>query len=285
MTRREQRKAHQKRDLRRLTEEFMRENPDCFRCQSPADEVHHARGRGANLLRRETFRAVCRMCHEWAHEHPMEARAIRLSGPRSNPGSCSSPNQRNTGRPVEPPGYLLEEGTETMLNSLTVLVVLVALLAIAYFKHFLCPAASDALPYRKKDYLLTKAERSFYEVLRAVVVDEMLIFAKVRLADLVWLPKGTTNWQAHFNRVQSKHIDFVLCDLQKIAPVLAIELDDASHGRDSRQRRDLFVNAALNGAGLPILRVKVKRAYAPNELAKLIRESVSSRVSKSTPHV
>jgi hypothetical protein len=47
------------------------------------------------------------------------------------------------------------------------------------------PTAAAALPYRKKDYLLTVAERSFYEVLCSVLDGQLLVFAKVRLADLV----------------------------------------------------------------------------------------------------
>ena len=80
------------------------------------------------------------------------------------------------------------------------------------------PAAAANLPYRKKDYLLTAAERSFYEVLCSVLDGQLLVFAKVRLADLVYMPKGTANRQTHFNRIQSKHVDFVLCTRDKLSP-------------------------------------------------------------------
>src|SRR6185295_18008345 len=105
----------------------------------------------------------------------------------------------------------------------------------------IAPAASSSLPFRRKDFLLTQAERSLFGVLSEVVKDRYFIFAKVRLADLVWLPKGTESRQSHFNRVQSKHIDFVICDRSSIRPLLCIELDDASHGQASRQTRDAFV--------------------------------------------
>ena len=62
------------------------------------------------------------------------------------------------------------------------------------------PAVAANLPYRKKDYLLTAAERSFYEVLGSVLDGQLLVFTKVRLADLVYMPKGTANRQTHFNR-------------------------------------------------------------------------------------
>jgi Protein of unknown function (DUF2726) len=53
----------------------------------------------------------------------------------------------------------------------------------------------------------------------------------------------------------------VLCDPQNFAPVLVIELDDASHERADAQDRDGFKNQALGAAQLPILRVKASRSY------------------------
>jgi len=87
---------------------------------------------------------------------------------------------------------------------------------------------------------------------------------------LLYLPKGTENRQGHMNRVVSKHVDFVLCDLQNIRPQLVIELDDSSHEREDRRERDAFVDQALEAASLPILHVTAKRTYAPKELADLI---------------
>jgi len=136
------------------------------------------------------------------------------------------------------------------------------------------PAAAANLPYRKKDYLLTAAERSFYEVLCSVLDGQLLVFTKVRLADLVYMPKGTANRQAHFNRIQSKHVDFVLCTRDKLSPVLVIELDDASHEEEARRDRDTFVDAALTAAGLPILHIPAQRSYVPAELVAAIQQKL-----------
>lgn len=131
-------------------------------------------------------------------------------------------------------------------------------------------------PYRKKDYLLTPAERSFYEVLQKIAGDNMQVFAKVRLADLVWLPKGTQNLQGHLNRVLSKYVDFVLCNRETLSPVLVVDLDDSSHSMSHRQGRNAVVNDILHySAGLPILRISAKRSYAPNELNELIHSKIN----------
>jgi hypothetical protein len=121
------------------------------------------------------------------------------------------------------------------------------------------------------DSLLTAAERSFYGVLLKAVDGETLVFAKVRLADLLWLPRDTRDRQAYHNRIIGKHLDFVLCSRDTLAPRLAIELDDSSHSRAARRERDSFVDAALSAAELPLLRVPVRRGYSPHDLGEMIR--------------
>lgn len=128
------------------------------------------------------------------------------------------------------------------------------------------PVTAAPLPYVARIHLLTKAERSFYEVLRRIVGDEWAVFAKVRLADLLNVPRSTKDWQAHFNRIQSKHVDFVVCDTKMVRVGLVIELDDSSHSQPGRRDRDDFLNAALAAAHLPILRVPARAKYNPNEL-------------------
>jgi hypothetical protein len=132
--------------------------------------------------------------------------------------------------------------------------------------------ALDALPYRKRDSLLTKAERSFFGVLQEAAAEQLLVFSKVRLADLLWMPKGTP--VSYLNRIQAKHVDFVLCDPETVSPRLVIELDDSSHQRPDRQARDQMVDEALKAAGLPILRVPARYAYSTQELASDIQAAV-----------
>jgi hypothetical protein len=156
------------------------------------------------------------------------------------------------------------------------LILLVALAALGGLAvlHYLRCRSRPALPYRKTDHLLTPAERSFYAVLQRILGDELRLFVKVRLADLVWLPHDVENRQAHVNRVAAKHIDFVLCDPRTLAPVLAVELDDSSHAAPHRQQRDALVNEVLRTVGLPLLRVPVRRSYVPSEVADDIRRAI-----------
>src|SRR4051794_38380384 len=74
------------------------------------------------------------------------------------------------------------------------------------------PPTSDPLPYYAQRYFFSVAERKFYEALKAAVPPSHTIFAKVRIADLVGIRKGTGAWRTHFNKISCKHADFVLCD-------------------------------------------------------------------------
>ena len=49
-------------------------------CTKKAVEVHHMIGRsGANFLDTETWAAVCRSCHKFLEENPIEAKELGLS--------------------------------------------------------------------------------------------------------------------------------------------------------------------------------------------------------------
>lgn len=139
-------------------------------------------------------------------------------------------------------------------------------------------AAPDAAayPYAARHFLLSKAERSFYGVLCSVCHGRFDVFAKVRLADLLFVERGAERRQHHQNRIQMKHVDFVLCDPEAVRPLLVIELDDASHERAARQERDEFVDRALMAAGVPILHVKVAHAYVARELDDAIQRAIGT---------
>lgn len=135
--------------------------------------------------------------------------------------------------------------------------------------------SNGKLPYRKKDYLLTVAERNFYQVLSQVIEkNNGLLFAKVRLEDLLWLPRGTENRWGLRNRIKSRHIDFVICDNQSVMPLLAIELDDSSHQRQDRIERDQNIDRILHDAGLPILHIRVQHSYDSIWLEKEIKDKI-----------
>jgi hypothetical protein len=123
-------------------------------------------------------------------------------------------------------------------------------------------------PYFRRGFLLSKAEQSFFEILRNVALDH-IVFAKVRLADLVAADERHRSWLAHFNRVRSKHIDFVICDLL-FRPVVAIELDDKSHRLPHRRKRDEEVDKLFEEVRLPLARFSVRSRYDQDDVRRVL---------------
>jgi hypothetical protein len=129
------------------------------------------------------------------------------------------------------------------------------------------PSKNEAdFPYRMRDDFLSAAEFSFYRVLRLAVKDRAVILAKVNLADIFFVSRPNEN-QAYRNKIDRKHVDFLGCDPTTMKPLIDIELDDKSHNRQDRIKRDLFVEQVFQTAGLPLIRFPAKAAYDPNQLS------------------
>lgn len=126
--------------------------------------------------------------------------------------------------------------------------------------------------YEAKASLFTPAERSFLGVLHAAMPEGVDLASKVRLADVVTVRAGCDRrtWQRAFNRIAAKHVDFLIVGKADGRPLLAIELDDASHNRDDRRARDDFVETVFSSAGLPLLRIPARASYDSREVGRQI---------------
>lgn len=130
-------------------------------------------------------------------------------------------------------------------------------------------------PYAVRDDFLSPAEFSFYRVLQTVVLDRAIICPKVALGDLFFsTEKDPSLFRAFTNKIDRKHVDFLLCDRKTLRPLIGIELDDKSHNRVDRQVRDDFVNGVFSAAKLPLIRVPTQTAYSTVELSTLLRSNV-----------
>lgn len=155
-------------------------------------------------------------------------------------------------------------------------------------------AASDktadtfqAYAYSRQKSLFTRAELSFYRALQEATTDQYLVFGKVRVADV--LKPQTENrgdWQRAFNKISAKHFDFVLCDRDSLKVLAAVELDDSSHQRVDRIKRDDFLNQAVESAGLPLIRFPVQTAYDREAIQRHIAQTLGlPQPEKAKPEV
>ena len=77
------------------------------------------------------------------------------------------------------------------------------------------------------------------------------------------------------NRINQKHVDFLLVRTTDLAPVAGVELDDSSHERADRKKRDVFVDEVFRTCKLPLLHVPAQASYNTAEL----RASISATIT------
>lgn len=109
--------------------------------------------------------------------------------------------------------------------------------------------------YERK-LLLTKNEWYEYKKLTELATNKgYQICPKVRLLDLIEPRRGEPKYKTLFYKIQSKHVDFVICD-QNLYVKAILELDDNSHNQADRKERDEFVDLILKDVGYTVIRTR-----------------------------
>lgn len=104
----------------------------------------------------------------------------------------------------------------------------------------------------QRTHLLTKNEYQEYKKLKYYADQSNLIICpKVRLLDII-IPKEGRNNLAALGKINSKHVDFVICD-NKLYIKGIVELDDNSHKQPDRIERDRFVDTILTSVGYKVI--------------------------------
>ena len=149
------------------------------------------------------------------------------------------------------------------------LAVTIAAVAFAAVAAFVAIRRWRAPRYFRRA-LLSPAEKRFYRVLTRVAGKRAIVVTKVRLADLLTVRARKRIYWSAFHKIAQKHVDFVLLDPATLEPIAAVELDDSSHERPDRKKRDRFVDRAMRQAGLPIHHVPVRRQYGEAEIRAVL---------------
>ncbi len=159
---------------------------------------------------------------------------------------------------------------------LWLLLLLVAVVFLKVINAVIDKKKKQDFAYLKKDSLLTEAEKSFYTVLREVVGEKYLVCPQVSLSAILSIPdeRDRGRYAVSRNKIQSKYVDFLLCEPESLKPLLVIELNDSSHDQAKRIRRDDFLVRALEGAGVAFFPVVIASQYDREDLERGIAEKV-----------
>lgn len=133
---------------------------------------------------------------------------------------------------------------------------------------------NEFYPYHKKNFLFTRSEKYFFEILNEIVKNtEYNVFPKVRLWDIVHIWSNYQKYYKYQNKIKSKHVDYVICKGQNFTPVLVIELDGKSHQMDPDTiYNDKVKNNILKASKLPIMRIQAKPNKNDYDIDQLTNE-------------
>lgn len=138
------------------------------------------------------------------------------------------------------------------------------------------PLGNVVFPYKLTQRIFSEKEGYFYRDVRPIA-DKLglIVFTKMRVADLLYIPKGTENEKAWFNRIKAKHIDFILVDRDYHIRLL-VEVDDPTHNRPDRQARDQEVDEMFRQQGLEVLHLRAwGRYYGADDLETIITNALN----------
>lgn len=140
------------------------------------------------------------------------------------------------------------------------------------------------LPYRTKESILTAAENRFYLALLKAIDNRAVIIPKVGLQD-VFAITDKKHYMAARNRISTRHIDFLVCEVNTLRPLFGVELDDSSHNKAETQKHDLFKNQVFENAHLSLVRVAVKQNYNVDELKAVLQTYFKKEEPAQTPPI
>ena len=131
--------------------------------------------------------------------------------------------------------------------------------------------------YVKKSFLLTDEEKNIYKNLQTIASRyNYVVFPKVKLTSVVYIPKGTSNWISLWNRISPRQVDFVICEVESLKPVVAVEISGGEEPDGAKIEKDEFVPRVLEKAGLSYLLMAPGDILNSDELTAILKPVIES---------
>ncbi|WP_232819917.1 DUF2726 domain-containing protein [Aliidiomarina celeris] len=162
---------------------------------------------------------------------------------------------------------------EVMVMEYLLILFIVALVTVA----ILAARVSETFapyPYKKRqESFFSATEESFMSLLERGCGERYRVFTKVRLGDVITVRSdglSSTAKRDAANKLNSRLLDFVLCDrtTMKVAAVIELEPVEPSN---VQMKRNWFLKNSLSAAGVPFLRFKARPGYRADELGEFIQ--------------
>jgi predicted RNA-binding Zn-ribbon protein involved in translation (DUF1610 family) len=131
---------------------------------------------------------------------------------------------------------------------------------------------TQRLPYRLREPFLASTELALFRVLTELMGKRYSICPKVSLNDLFYIMRPNENVH-FFNKFFRKHVDFLLCDAQTLAPAFGVDIVRPISKNEARES-DKFLEDLFTAAGLPLVHVPSSESYDPSDVIALFQSAV-----------
>ncbi|MBO4633404.1 MAG: DUF2726 domain-containing protein [Lentisphaeria bacterium] len=160
----------------------------------------------------------------------------------------------------------------TLLIALIVFILIAGVILTILKATGAASNSAEEIPVKRKR-LLSEAELNFYHVLKSIIQDDQEISCKCRLEDIMYV-ENCPKKEAYRSKIKSRHVDFIIYNPQNGYTDYAIELDDKSHETERQVKSDQLKDQIFQKIGLPLIRIKAKRSYQPEEIRKIIEDNI-----------
>lgn len=117
------------------------------------------------------------------------------------------------------------------------------------------------IPNYRKNNLLTKEEQKFFTYLKQLTLKyNYLTFVQVALSQIVQVNNNHNYWHL-LGKIKQLVIDFVIYDSFNEEIICCIELDDETHNKSKRIKRDIFIDEVFEEIKIPLVHIIRKNDY------------------------
>ncbi len=159
---------------------------------------------------------------------------------------------------------------------IAIIVIAFTILAIIIILVQTPEESKPTLHYEKNFSILSAMERSFLKVLEPMLGDKYIIYAKVRLADIIKIrPMPDHELSADTqSRINNTTVSFVLCNTWDHSIVGVIDLANKTRTANDDDMPDDFIDNAAHEAELPLVRVPSRLQYNPEDIGDILANKI-----------
>lgn len=167
-----------------------------------------------------------------------------------------------------------------LMETLFIIAVVIAIIVIVVLKDKKpTPKKSEErkpeYAYTRRVHAMTRTEQEFFERLMRVIDQRYYIIPQAHVSMFVDHRVKGQNWRAAFSRINGKSVDFLIVERANMSPVVAIELDDATHDRADRVERDIMVDDLLRSINMPLVRYRAGEWTTEADIAEKLRNTLA----------